>query len=165
MRSKTDIYPRINAVAESIEKGESTEAIIKDYTARWAVAKRTVEWYISLAKPMAEERLKARQSIIEEVRKDAITKAAQEQIMSDLELEAILCSIARGEPMASIAVFKDKTKKVMLRPTFFDRVNAIDRLFKKRGAYSEDKRLADNKTYIVQYNIQKTGDIEHIENT
>jgi|GEM_PF-3189700 len=162
---KTDIYPRISAVAEYLERNEPTEAIVKEFIAKWNVKERTIKWYITLAKDMVAERREKQKVIIENVRNEAIADAARENILSDLELEAILCSIARGEAREQKIVSRGKVKKVKRSPSFLDSIWAIDRLWRRRGLYKPATNLPNNQAMIIEYKVERPEDITHIENT
>jgi hypothetical protein len=131
-----DLEMRVGAITESLEKGESAKAIMAEFTKRWQVSERTVKTCIALARGRIGERNKMKQAIIEEVRKEAIAKAAKEGIISDMELEAQLCKIAMGELEITKTVIQNgEEKKIKCKPTPFDMVLAIDKLWKKRGSY------------------------------
>jgi hypothetical protein len=159
-----DLEMRVSAITERLEKGNNTAMIINEYTALWKVKERTVRTCIAIAKEQMRERNKVKQSIIEEVRKEAIAIAAREQIISDLELEARLCAIAMGElETIKIVIQNGVEKTITCKPSPFDMVLAIDKLWKKRGSYPVEKQKPENQTLILQYNLQKPEDIKYIE--
>ncbi|MGP8216737.1 MAG: hypothetical protein ACLQQ4_14325 [Bacteroidia bacterium] len=73
-----DLETRVNAITESLEKGKSGPVIAREFSRLWGVSERTLRSYIAIAKEQMNERGKAKQAIIEEIRKDAIVKAAKE---------------------------------------------------------------------------------------
>jgi hypothetical protein len=159
-----DLSMRVSAITERLEKGEGSTGIAKEFAQRWAVSERTVKTCIAIAKANLAERNKAKQAIIEEVRKEAIAKVAQEGIISDLELEAQLCAIAMGELEIEKTVIQNGVEKtIKCKPTPFDMVLAIDKLWKKRGSYPVEKPHTENQTLILQYNLQKPEDIKYID--
>ncbi len=160
-----DLEMRIGAITERLEKGDNAKAIMQEFARRWEVSERTVKTCIALARERMTEHNKMKQAIIEEVRKEVIAKAAKEQLISDIELEAQLCAIAMGELEIVKTVIQNGVEKtVKCRPTPFDMVLAIDKLWKKRGSYPIEKQQAENQTLILQYNLQKPEDIKYIEN-
>jgi len=129
-----DIYLRVNVIAEYLEKGESTATILKEFTGRWKVTRGTIVTYLATAREIVAERNKIKQAAIETSHRQAINKVANEQILSDTELEALLCSIARGELILEKIVTQNGIEKIIkYRPTHFDMVQAIDKLWKRRS--------------------------------
>ncbi|HXP48999.1 MAG TPA: hypothetical protein VN922_03550 [Bacteroidia bacterium] len=155
---------RVSAITECLEKGDSVASIIQTFTKQWLVSERTVRTCIALAKENISERNKTKAAIIEEVRKEAIAKAAKEQVMSDLEIEGVLCSIVKGEYMLEEQKIIDGTMQTVKRkPTHYDVILAADKLWKKRGSYPVEKQHPENQTLILQYNLQKPEDAKYIE--
>ena len=155
---------KIVRIYERLKSGHTNSEIIKEFTATWSVSERTINRYIAQARAKLDERKKAEQAIIDEVRKNEIAKAAKENIMSDLEVEAVLCSIIRGEYEISEVRYVDgEIKTVKHKPTHHDIVLAADRLFKKRGSYPNEKNTPQNQTLVLQYNLQKPEDSKYIE--
>jgi hypothetical protein len=163
MKKQSEIFVRVNAIAEYLEKGETTGEVLKEFMGRWNISKRTVEGYLAMAKEQLSDRNKTKQEVMELVRKDAIAKA-QEQIISDIELEAQLCAIIKGELELEKKISHDGVEKVIkYKPTHFDIILAIDKLWKKRGSYPVEKKQVENQTLVLQYNLQKPEDIKYIE--
>jgi hypothetical protein len=92
-----NLNPRITEITERLDKGETTAGIVKEFSAKWCVTERTIMGYLAVARKQIDERNQVEQGIINEVRKDAITRAAKENVLSDLEVEAVLCSIIKGD--------------------------------------------------------------------
>ncbi|MGP8214980.1 MAG: hypothetical protein ACLQQ4_05405 [Bacteroidia bacterium] len=159
-----DLETRVNLITESLEKGQDGPAIAKEYSKKWGLSERTIRGYITTAKEALSERNRAKQAIIEEVRKEAIAKAAKEQVISDLEIEAILCSIIKGEyELEKEKLVEGKMQTVKCKPNHYDVILAADKLWKKRGSYPGDKTHAENQTLVLQYNLQRPEDIKYIE--
>lgn len=155
---------RVSAITERLEKGEDPVTVARYFAVQWNVTERTVRSFMSVAKEKMREHNKTKQAIIEEVRKEAIAKAAQEYIISDLELEARLCAIAMGEFFVEKTVIQNGVEKtIKCKPTPFDMVLAIDKLWKKRGSYPVEKTKAENQTLVLTYNLQKPEDIKYVE--
>jgi hypothetical protein len=164
MQKKIENDFRINAIADCIEQGNSTGNITKEYAAKWNVTGRTITNYIALAKELVAERMQAKKGIVEAVRKDAIALAENKKIMSDLELEEQLCAIARGEMVLEKTITQNGIDKtIRYKPSHFDMILAIDKLWKKRGSYPVEKKQTENQTLIMQYNLNKPEDIKYIE--
>ena len=159
-----DLSQRMSAITECLEKGETTASIIQQFTAKWCVSERTINGYLAVARKHLEERNKIKNSIIEKVRTEAIEKAAKENILSDLEVEAILCQIIKGEyEIEETRIVEGKIQVVKRKPTQYDVIMAADRLFKKRGSYPNESQKPQNQTLVLTYNLQKPEDIKYVE--
>ncbi len=159
-----NIHARINIIAGYIEKGEKAGAIVKKFTEKWQVSKRTIEAYMAIAGKKAAKRAERKEKIIEKEREDVIALMAREEIVSDLELEALLIAIAKGELVVEETVTIggiEKTTKYS--PTPFERILAIDKIWKKRGVYSAKSKQAGNQKPVIQYNFENARDAEFIE--
>ncbi|HXB12688.1 MAG TPA: hypothetical protein VNZ45_11915 [Bacteroidia bacterium] len=164
MQKKIENDIRVNAIAECIEKGDSTGKILAEFATKWNVTNRTIGNYIALARELVTERNQAKQGILEAVRKDAIALAENKKIMSDLELEEQLCAIARGEMVMEKTIIQNGIEKtIRYKPSHFDMILAIDKLWKKRGSYPVEKKQVENQTLVMQYNLMNPGDIKYIE--
>jgi hypothetical protein len=163
MQQRSDLNLRVSALTECLEKGETTGSVIKEFMKRWGVSKRTVETYMAMAKTELAEREKAKTGMLEELRRDAIAKA-QASIMSDLELEAQLCAIAKGELELEKKVIQNNVEKtIRSKPTHFDIILAIDKPWKKRGSYPEEKKQVESQSLNITYNLSNPEDIKYIE--
>ncbi|HTB05808.1 MAG TPA: hypothetical protein VK806_02560 [Bacteroidia bacterium] len=155
---------RIQTICQRLERGEMNKDILREFMLKWGLCERTVNKYIAFAKSKLEEQNRAKQAIIDEVRKNEIEKAAKEKIMSDLEVEAVLCAIIRGEyEIEELRYIDGEPVTVKHKPTHHDIVLAADRLFKKRGSYPKEELKPQNQTLILQYNLQKPEDAKYIE--
>ncbi|HTB06143.1 MAG TPA: hypothetical protein VK806_04250 [Bacteroidia bacterium] len=155
---------KVQSIYEWLEKGESSKTILREFTLRWNISERSIHRYIVQAKIKLDQQNKAKQNIIDEVRKNEIEKAAREKIMSDLEVEAVLCAIIRGEyEIEELRYIDGEPVTVKHKPTHHDIVLAADRLFKKRGSYPKEDLKPQNQTLVLQYNLQKPEDARYIE--
>lgn len=128
---------RIDKIVAMLEMGMERISILQKLTKTYNVSDSTIDKEIKEAKLVISERNKQREEVRLSVTTEALKNEINEAIISDLELEAILCQIAQGnlkvaEIVGGEAVLTD------IRPN--DMVNAIDKLFKKRGTYAPTKQ-------------------------
>jgi hypothetical protein len=159
-----NLNPRVTELTERLEKGEAVAAITAEFTAKWCISERTLRGYLAVARKQLDERNQVKQSIIDEVRTEAIVEAAKKNVLSDLEVEAVLCSIIKGDyEIEEQRLVDGKTVTIKRKPSHYDVVMAADRLFKKRGSYPTEKQKPQNQTLVLQYNLQSKEDIKYIE--
>ena len=128
----------IDFIVECFDKGVAERVdVMASIGKKWQLSERTFDRYFKIAKGAIQERNKhlesARLSVMTENIKDAVNEA----IISDLELEAILCQIAQGN-MKIAEIVGGEAVLTDIKPN--DMVNAIDKLFKKRGTYAPTKQ-------------------------
>jgi hypothetical protein len=128
---------RIDDIVSMLENGFERKEILQELAKTCKVSNRTLDYEINEAKTIHSERNKHKEEVRLSVTTETLKNAVNEAIISDMELEAILCQIAQGnlkiaEIVAGEAVLTD------IRPN--DMVNAIDKLFKKRGTYAPTKQ-------------------------
>ncbi|MGP8216922.1 MAG: hypothetical protein ACLQQ4_15250 [Bacteroidia bacterium] len=164
MRNQTELKARLNAVAESLEQGNSSAEIISTYTAQWDAGERTIERYIALAKDMVAGRLQKRDAVIEAVRCEAVAEAAEKWLKSNLELEAKLCEIVDGKLEAEKLIYTGNgVLHEKCKPSHRDIIYAIDKLWKMRGCYfaakGNETGNPGNKTVTFNIPTEKQKDL------
>lgn len=128
---------RIDDIVSMLEKGMETKDILRNITENYGVSISSVEKDIKEAKGTHSERNKQREEVRISVTTEALKNELNEAIISDLELEAILCQIASGN-LKIAEIVQGEAVLTDIKPS--DMVNAIDKLFKKRGTYAPTKQ-------------------------
>jgi len=132
---------RIDSIVSMLEKGMERKDILQTLAKSCKASARTLDSELKEAKLIVsrrnEQKEEIRQSVVSEEYKDVV----KGQIVSDLELEAILCKIATGnmqveEFIKGVPILRD------VAPS--EQIQAIDKLYKKRGTYSPIKTELDN---------------------
>lgn len=91
---------------------------------------------------------KEREQLIEKVQKEEIERMARKQIVSQVQIEAMLSNVAMGKfkrkrVIAAVDVRNGKIIKAEVEesPTETDMISAADKLLKIKGAYAPDKQV------------------------
>jgi hypothetical protein len=128
---------RIDEIVSMLEQGMETKDILRKITENYGIGKSSVEKYIKEAKVIHSERNKQREEVRLSVTTEVLKNELNEAIISDMELEAILCTIAKG----NIEVEEIIRGQAVLRNVLpSEQIGAIDKLFKKRGTYAPTKQ-------------------------
>jgi hypothetical protein len=128
---------RIDEIVSMLEQGMETKDILRKITENYGIGKSSVEKYIKEAKVIHSERNKQREEVRLSVTTEVLKNELNEAILSDMELEAILCTIAKG----NIEVEEIIRGQAVLRNVLpSEQIGAIDKLFKKRGTYAPTKQ-------------------------
>lgn len=133
---------RITDIVSMLEQGMERKAILQKLAKSCKVSARTLDNEIKEAKNIVSERNKQREEVRLTTTAETIKEAVKGALLSDLELEAILCKIAAGK-MEVEQVFGENV--ILREVTPSEMVNAIDKLFKKRGSNAPTK----NETNIT----------------
>jgi hypothetical protein len=127
---------RITDIVFMLEQGMERKAILQKLSKTCKVSSRTLDNEIKEAKVILTERNSQREAVRLATTTETIKEAVKEALLSDLELEAILCKIAAGK-MEVEQIFGENV--VLREVTPSEMVNAIDKLFKKRGSNAPTK--------------------------
>lgn len=133
---------RITDIVSMLEQGMERKAILQKLAKSCKASARTLDNEIKSAKEIVSERNKQREEVRLTTTAETIKEAVKGALLSDLELEAILCKIAAGK-MEVEQVFGENV--ILREVTPSEIVNAIDKLFKKRGSNAPTK----NETNIT----------------
>lgn len=129
-------------IVELIEQNYNNTEIIQFVAKKFKRSERQVHTYIKEAKSIIDTRNNEKEAVRVSVIKEKVLEAANEAIISDLELEAILCTIAT----ANLSVEEILKGEAVLRGvTPNEQIAAIDKLFKKRGSNAPLKTAMTNK--------------------
>ena len=146
-------------IVSMLEKGMERRQICEKLLKSAKVSRGTVDRGIKAAKVVISKRNEQREAIRLSVTTEEIQKAAKDAIISDLELEAILCTIATGkikiqEIVQGVGVLRDVSPSEITK--------AIDLIFKKRGSNAPTKLAHTTKDGddIPQYDLSKYTDDE-----
>jgi len=167
MKNKKEIRVKTREVLELLESGKSAAFIIKEYVDKKGVKRRTIERYIAFAKDLLSSRMKRRDAIIEANRADVIAEEAEKWLKSNLEIEARLCSIISGKVKFMRPVHtKDGIEMITSYPTCKEVINAMNILFKLRGAYKpgNDDNMMNGIIKVVVENEKEKESVERIIN-
>lgn len=94
---------------------------------------RALKIYDVVESEMTKITLEAQNEALSEEQKSAL----QDNLRTDLELEMILCQIATGNLQIEEWI---KGEPILRNVTPFEQINAIDKIYKKRGSYAPIKQ-------------------------
>lgn len=128
------IQDRIAELAKYIRKGESIKPErIKYYSKKWKVSVRTVERYA-----IESSKLSPGKQVLEIKPNGALTKIISNPILSNEELEAILCACAEGTLLAEKQIkVNNLVERINCLPNHHDRIYAADRLLRLRNSLAK----------------------------
>ena len=127
---------RVMDILPMLEKGMERKDIVQKIRKTFGVSERSVDNAIKEAKKILEERNKQNEAIRQEQTTQALKESLNEAIISDLELEGILCTIATGNIKVEEII---KGEAVLRDISPMEQIAAIDKLYKKRGSYAPVK--------------------------
>ena len=137
--AKITSEPKIEFIVKELRTGKIKTEIFAAFGAFWQVGQRTFDrLFIEASKRFTEA-----QQAIEQARHDQLTEAAKnelnEAIITEMECDAIVSQIATGnckvqEWVKGEAILRD------VNPT--EVLNAIDKLYKRKGSYAPIKQAA-----------------------
>jgi DNA-binding FrmR family transcriptional regulator len=127
---------RVNEIVTMLEKGMERKAILQQLAKTCKSSTRTLDNEIKEAKLILHERNNHKEAIRLEQTTDTLKDAVNEAILSDLELEGILCKIASGN-MEVEQIF-DGTP-ILRGVTPNEVTNAVKTIFLKRGSNAPTK--------------------------
>jgi hypothetical protein len=129
----------INDIVSMIEKGMETKDILRNIAESCGKSIRSIEGYIKEAKDVVNKRNEAKEAVRLSTITEEYKEALNEAIISDIEIESILCTIARG----NLEVEQIIAGNAVLRGVSpMEQIAAIDKLYKKRGSYAPIKQAA-----------------------
>lgn len=127
---------RITDIALMLEQGMERKQILQKLAKTCKVRERTLDNEIKEAKDILAERNKHKEKVRLEQTEQSIKDAVNEAILSDLEIEGILCKIASGnmqvqEMLAGVPVLRDISPNEI--------INAAKVIYLKRGSNAPTK--------------------------
>lgn len=143
---KTQI--RVLEIANLLESGKERKDILQIFSEKYNAKPRTVDNLLKAGREIVAERNLEREKTRVEVMTATVTEAAQEAIISDMEIEAILCKIVTG----GIEVEEVLRGECIVRGvTPFEMIAAADKLWKKRGTYAAEKKIDITEPIIIEW--------------
>ena len=136
----TSKQKRVDEISELLLDGWERIKIVQLYSKKYKITYRQVDKYIKEAKEIASKKQQNNIELINNLRSEEIQKAVKNDIISDLEIEAKLCKIIKGElEIDDWFSTKDGPISIKRKPNHSDITKAADLLFKKRGSYATEK--------------------------
>lgn len=170
MSNQIEMKQRIRCIAVQLENGQTSTEIIRDYSVLWNTSERTIVRYIALAKDIVMDKLNNEDAIIEAVRGAIISEEAEQNLRSNLELEAMLISIMESEMQLEKVITKiDGTTEIKSRPSRKEIIKIIDLLWRRRGIFNlhktaQEKTEINNKPIIKVENEEQKKLVEKVSN-
>lgn len=132
---------RIAEIVTMLEGGKETKDVLRFFTENYGVSISTVEKDIKEAKETISKRNEEKEAIRLATMSTEYAEAVKGQIISDLEIEAILCKIVTG----NVEVEEVMQGTPILRSVSPNEViNAAKTLFAKRGSNAPTKQANVN---------------------
>lgn len=137
---------RIDDIVLMLERGLERKEILQQLAKTCKVSARTIDDEIKDAKIELKKRNDEKEAIRLSVTSVEYAQVVKGQIISDTELEVILCKIATG----NIEVEEFIKGVPFLRGVSpSEQIQAIDKLYKKRGTYAPIKNDLGDKVKII----------------
>lgn len=131
----------VEICTELLFKGKYRKDILQVIAKDYKASDGTVDKWIKLAKPKADALRKQAEKIKAEAFDSTITEALKEGLLSDIEIEVILCRIISG----GLRVEEWIKGEIVLRGvTPAEQINAAKTIYQKRGS-NEAPKLPKNK--------------------
>lgn len=88
-----------------------------------------------------DEAFARKKIIVDGARDQALKEAAQKNVLSEIEVDSILCKIIDGKHTAKkIFIINRKPVKVDVTPDIGEQLDAIDKYYKRFGSYAPEKK-------------------------
>lgn len=146
----------IKICIELLLLGKTRKEIVQTITKDYKISIPAVDKWIKAAKPQVEKRQKELEEIRIKETDAAVSDAVKKGLLSDLEIEAVLCRIVAGA-MNIEEVLEDG---VIIRGiTPFEMINAARTIYQKRGSNAPAKTALtdaagkDVKNFKISLNL------------
>jgi hypothetical protein len=133
---------RILDITSMLEQGLERKQILQKLSKTCKVSQRTIDNEIKAAKVVLSKRNKEKEAARLSVTTEEIQKAAKEAIISDLEIEAVLCNIIKGNYHVHEIV---KGGVILREVSPMEMINAAKTIYTKRGSNAPTKIAQTNK--------------------
>jgi hypothetical protein len=138
-------------IALMLEQGLERKEILQRLSKTCKVSARTLDNEIKQAKLIVSKRNEDKEAIRQATMSKEYKDALNEAIINDIELEAILCTIARGNIQVEEFI---RGEAILRSVTPMEQISAIDKLYKKRGSNAPTKQDITSKgEEIKQWNV------------
>lgn len=139
---------RIDSIVSMLEKGMERKDILQTLAKSCKASARTLDSELKEAKLIVSKRNEQKEKIREAVTEEEYKEVVKGQIVSDSELEAILCKIATGNMEVEEFI---KGVPILRGVTPSEQIQAIDKIYKKRGVYAPIKQdFGDKVKFIIK---------------
>lgn len=128
---------RVSDITEMLAQGWSRKQILQKITKNYKLSESSIDKEIKEAKKVVAERNRQAEDIRLRVTEQSTEEAIKQGLKSDLELELILSQIASGNLEVEAWI---KGEAVLRGVTPMESIAAIDKIYKKRGAYAPEKK-------------------------
>jgi predicted DNA-binding protein YlxM (UPF0122 family) len=136
---------RIADIALMLEQGMERKKILQKIAKTCKVSARTVDDDIKAAKLVLHSRNQQKEAIRQAQTTESMQKAINEAILSDMEIEAILCNVIKG----NISTESILGENVIIKGvTHSDIINAAKVIYAKRGSNAPTKQEIEHKGTI-----------------
>ena len=142
---------RIVDIVSMLEQGMERKQVLQKLSKSCKVSARTLDNEIKDAKKIIAERNIQKEAIRQSQTSETMKEAVNEAILSDLEIEAILCKIVAGglqvqEMLGAMPVIRDVTPGEI--------INAAKTIYAKRGSNAPTKTaLTDSEGKDKEFSI------------
>lgn len=141
-----------------LSSGKSRKEIVQTITKDYKVSAGCIDKWIKAARPEAERRQKEAEEIRVREMDTALSDAVKEGLLSDIEIEMVLCRIIAG----GLKIEQLLEEGVVIRDvTPFEMINAARTIYQKRGSNAPTKVAATNakgddvKPFNITLNLGK----------
>jgi hypothetical protein len=124
---------RVDRIKRKIEAGYSRDEITRDLAPKLGISPRTMGYYFTLANKELRKDIEERKELVARLRKEKIGEEAKKLIMTELEADACLTEIIRGDRKTEkvVSTKKDGVQVVKVAPRISDIMKAIDWYFRR----------------------------------
>ena len=121
---------------------QSRQAIVQEITTTYKVSAGAIDKWIRVARPLVEKRIKELEEVRVNQLDETFAEAVKEGLLSDIEIELILCKVISGGIEVEEWV---KGKPILRGITPTEIINAAKAIYQKRGSNAPTKIAATNK--------------------
>jgi len=115
---------------------------------------------------LLREPIERKATLVNEIREEEIIKAAKDRVISEMEVDAVLCDIILGKQMVKKTfVLRGQLVKVDTEPDHSERIAAIDKYYRRFGSYAPEKHAIEPDPLEKMSDDDLIGLMETIKNT
>lgn len=141
--SKADLQkfpiPRTKGIelcTEMLSKRLSRQEIVQSITSTYKVSPGAIDKWIRVARPQSEVRIKEAEGIRVKVTEETIAEAVKDGLLSDIEIEMVLCKLIAGDIEIEEWV---KGKPILRGVSPMEIIQAARTIYQKRGSNAPTK--------------------------
>jgi hypothetical protein len=132
----------IELCTDLLAKGNSRQSIVQELTTTYKVSEGGVDKWIKAARPLALVRQKEAETIRVTQMEASIAEAVKSGLLSDIEIEMMLCKIISGDMQVEEWI---KGDIVLRNVTPMEVIQAAKAIYQKRGSNAPTKIAATTK--------------------